>query len=296
MVEWTDGITLMHEHITIDLSGVKKDEDCRLDCFEETVSELKRLYEFGVRNIVDVTNIGMGRNPKYAAKAEELSKIHILQSTGFYKEPFLPKLVYKKTVNELAELMIAEIEKNIDDFDKPADLIGEIGTSKNEMTETEKKIFEASVIAAKETKKPIYTHTTLGTYAKEQADFFLSRGFDPKKVVIGHIDLSGDLDYIKSVLDMGVIVGFDTIGKDSYFPDTRRAEFLTELEKEGYLNQIVLSMDLTRKSHLSFKGGIGYSHLFEVFIPMLREAGIREESIKLMLEDNPKRLFTDSRR
>lgn len=55
MVEWTDGITLMHEHITIDLSGVKKDEDCRLDCFEETVSELKRLYEFGVRNIVDVT-------------------------------------------------------------------------------------------------------------------------------------------------------------------------------------------------------------------------------------------------
>ena len=39
-----DGYTLMHEHVTINLSGVKKDEDCRLNCFEETVKEFKGLY------------------------------------------------------------------------------------------------------------------------------------------------------------------------------------------------------------------------------------------------------------
>ena len=31
-----NGYTLMHEHITIDLSGVKKDTDCQLDCYAET--------------------------------------------------------------------------------------------------------------------------------------------------------------------------------------------------------------------------------------------------------------------
>ena len=56
-----DGYTLMHEHVTIDLSGVKKDPDCRLDCFEETVEEFKELYRHGVRNVLEVTNIGMGR-------------------------------------------------------------------------------------------------------------------------------------------------------------------------------------------------------------------------------------------
>ena len=43
-----DGYTLMHEHVTINLSGVKKDEDCRLNCFEETVKEFKGLYGYGL--------------------------------------------------------------------------------------------------------------------------------------------------------------------------------------------------------------------------------------------------------
>ena len=61
MIKLKDGYTLMHEHVTIDLSGVKKDLDCRLDCFEETVEEFKELYRLGVRNVLEVTNMGMGR-------------------------------------------------------------------------------------------------------------------------------------------------------------------------------------------------------------------------------------------
>ncbi|MFP9075395.1 phosphotriesterase-related protein, partial [Enterococcus faecalis] len=58
-----EGITYMHEHTTIDLSRLKKSDDTNLNCFDETVSEYKNLYDKGVRNIVDVTNLDMRRNP-----------------------------------------------------------------------------------------------------------------------------------------------------------------------------------------------------------------------------------------
>lgn len=285
-----NGYTMMHEHITIDLSGVKKDTDCQLDCYEETVKEFKDLYAHGVRRIVDVTNDGMGRNVDYVLNVEKETGIRIVQSTGFYKEPFLPDRVYTQSVQELADWMIDEVRNGIKGGIK-AGMIGEIGTSKNTMTPTEKKVFDAATIAAKETGMPIYTHTTLGTYAPEQAAYFKAEGLPLDRIVLGHIDLSGDLDYIRRVLDTGICIGFDTVGKNNYFPDAKRVEYLMALEKEGYMDQIVLSEDLTRKSHLKHKGGIGYCYLFETFLPMLKEAGFQQESLDKLLIHNPARIL-----
>ena len=285
-----NGYTLMHEHITIDLSGVKKDTDCQLDCYAETVAEFKKLYEYGVRRIVDVTNDGMGRNPEYVTNVEKETGIRIVHSTGFYNEPFLPERVYTQSVQELADWMIGESRNGIDGGVRPG-MIGEIGTSKNAMMEMEKKVFDASVIAAKETGLPIYTHTTLGTYAPEQAAYFKATGLPMDRIVLGHLDLCGDLDYIRRVLDSGICIGFDTVGKNNYFPDAKRVEFLLALEAEGRLDQIVLSEDLTRKSHLKFKGGIGYGYLFETFLPMVKAAGLKQESLDKMLIHNPARIL-----
>ena len=284
------GYTLMHEHTTIDLSGVKKDMDCRLDCYDETVKEYHRLHELGVGTIVDVTCDGMGRNPEYVSRVEEETGVHIVQSTGFYKEPFLPERIYGSTVEQLAQWMIGEVTKGIENGPR-AGMIGEIGTSKNVMTDEERKVFDAAILAAEETKAPIYTHTTLGTCGLEQALYLRRSSLDLSRVVIGHMDLSGDLDYIRRVLATGVTIGFDTVGKKAYLPDETRVEFLKALEAEGMLGQVVLSMDLTRKSHLAYKGGIGYSYLIETFLPMHKEAGIAEESIQKMLVDNPKRIL-----
>ena len=281
----------MHEHVTIDLSGVKGDTDCRLDCKEETICEFKRLYDFGVRNIVDVTNAGMGQNVSYVEEVAKQTGINIIHSTGYYKEPFLPEHVYSQTVDELAKGMTREIVNGFAGMQTKANMIGEMGTSKGEMTATERKVLDAGILAHKQTGKPIYTHTTLGTYAKEQVAYFLNHDVNLKKVVIGHIDLSGDLDYIRSVLDMGVYVGFDTIGKNNYFPDTKRIEFLIKLEEEGLIDQVVLSMDITRKSQFAYKGGLGYTYLFTKFLPELRRAGMKESSIEQMLSINPQNIF-----
>lgn len=288
MTKLIKGYTLMHEHITIDLSGVKNDLDCRLDCYDETLVEFKELYRNGVRNIVDVTNRGMGLNRHYVEKIAQESGINIIQATGFYKVPFLPSDLANKSVQEIADEMINDIRS-----DSSIGIIGEIGTSLNEWKKEELAVFEAAIIAHQATNKPIYTHTTIGTLGLEQAHYFVSKKLDPKRIVIGHMDLSKDLDVIKQVIDLGFFVGFDTIGKNDYFPDEKRIEFLLELEKTNRIHGVVLSEDLTRKSHLNYKGGIGYNYLFTHFIPECRKAGMKESSIEQMLITNPEIIFAE---
>lgn len=286
-----DGYTLMHEHVTIDLSGVKMDEDCRLDCFEETVKEFRNLYKYGVRNILEVTNLGMGRDAEYIKRVSQESGINIIASTGFYKEPFLPACVYEKTVEELAEMMEHELKQGIGQTGICASVIGEFGTSHRKMTVMEQKVFDAMAMAAVRTGSAVTTHTTLGTMGGEQADYLINHGIKPEKIIIGHMDLSQNVETILSVLRRGVNVGFDTVGKLSYCPDTFRAEALKRIDGEGMLSQVVLSMDITRKSHLKYKGGIGYTYLFETFLPLLREYGFTQAQIDMLLEENPKRIL-----
>lgn len=281
------GITYMHEHTTIDLSEVKNDEDCQLDVFSETVKEFKELYNKGVRNIVDVTNFGMGRNIPFVQRVAKASGINIIYSTGFYQEMFYPIQVFQETKEQLAQRMISEINVGIKNTGIKAEIIGEIGTSFNKWTDAEKKVFEAVVIAHKETNKPITTHTSIGTMGHEQVAFFKKHKVDLNRVVIGHVDLTGDEDYILQMLKEGVYVEFDTVGKESYMPDAARAKILKKIQDKGYIDQVFLSMDITRKSHLKYQGGIGYSFLLDSFIPLLKEHGITDESIEKMLIKNP---------
>jgi len=91
-----DQIYYAHEHVTIDLSGVKNTLDCRLDEFEKTVEEFRALHDRGVRTIIDQTARGMGRNIPYAQAVGEASGVRIFHATGFYKAPFLPEECYTR--------------------------------------------------------------------------------------------------------------------------------------------------------------------------------------------------------
>ena len=286
-----DGYTLMHEHIFIDLSGIKKLDDCRLDCKNETIEEFKKLYENGVRNITEVTNIGMGRDVNYIKEVSEKSGINVICATGFYKEPFYPEFVYEKNEKELSEIMKNDILKGIDGTDIKAGIIGEIGSSKDIITETELKVFKSAIIAHLETGVPITTHTSLGRMGHEQVKLFKEYKVNTDKIVIGHVDLSGNVEYILEMLYNGVYVEFDTIGKNNYLADDIRIEMLKEIEKRELIDRVFLSMDITRKSNMEYKGGIGYNYIFKVFIPKLKEAGIKENSIEKMLKINPQNFY-----
>lgn len=284
-------ITYIHEHIKIDLSGVKGDIDCRLDCYSETVAELRELKSQGVSRIVEVTNRGMGRDVLYMQNVQKETGVEIVMSTGFYKEPFLPDYFYQKTENELSEMLIEDIKVGMDGTDFKASVIGEAGTSNGKITPPELKLLKACVLAHKKTGAPLSTHTTLGTMATEQGEFFLSQGVLPERVYIGHTDLSKDVEIIAGLASKGFYCGFDTVGKNNYFPDEDRVVILKELERRGLIDKIMLSMDITRKSHLGVFGGLSYSHLLKTFVPMLEKGGLKASSIEKMLVKNPQQFL-----
>lgn len=279
-----EGITYSHEHMVIDLTNGKQDPDCYLNVYEDAMDELHDLYQLGVRRIVDCSNHGMGVDWEVNKKIEEETGIQIINSTGFYKNPFFPPYFEAMTVAEITE-------KLVDDINMGAKIIGEIGTSKNTMTANERKLFQAACNAQKKTGTVIITHTTLGTYAKEQLEFFLKQDIDLRKVIISHTALANDFDMMVELVKNGANVAFDTIGKLTYLRDATRADFIKKLCEAGYTKQIVLSMDLTRKSHIKKNGGHGYAYLLESFVPMLIAHGVTEEQIYMMLCENFERIL-----
>ncbi len=287
------GMVYSHEHIPIDLSEVKHNEDCHLDSQDLVIDEFKDLYKKGVRNIIDMTNRGMGRDIPYAQKVAEKSGINIVQCTGFYQDAFLPVEVFRLSVNQLAEGMIKDIQVGIKGTNIKAGVIGEIATTQGKWMSGEEKVFDAAVIAAKETGCPISTHTSIGTLGHEQVNYFQRKHADLSKIVIGHVDLSADSEYVIDMLKSGINVEFDTIGKNNYLADSIRVQMLKDIEAAGYSDQVVMSMDITRKSHLKKNGGNGYAYLLDNFIPQLENAGISDKFINKMMIDNPQRIYGD---
>lgn len=286
-----DGYTYCHEHLHIDLSVQKDDIDCKLDQYTLLRDELTQLINRGVTNIIEVTNHFMGRNPQFIENLMAETGMNILMSTGYYIEGFFPDTLYQQSAQTICNEMVREIEHGIAGSKLKASLIGEIGSSEDRFSETEQKVFQAAAMAHYATGRPISTHLSMSTMGREQIKLLKRYAVDLTRVTVGHCDLRDNLDDILWLIDQGCLVQFDTIGKNSYYPDSQRIAMLSALSQRGLLHRVMLSMDITRRSHLKENGGLGFCYLIDHFVPLLRENGIREQDIEQMLRLTPYSLF-----
>ncbi|MBV7406340.1 phosphotriesterase-related protein [Enterobacter sp. ENT03] len=285
------GYTYAHEHLHIDLSGFKNNLDCRLDQYDLICQEMRDLRAAGVSNIIEMTNRYMGRNPQFLLDIMRDSGMNVVACTGYYQDAFFPEHVTTHSVAQLAQEMVDEIVIGIDGTALKAGIIAEIGSSEGAITPREEKVFIAAARAHNETGCPISTHTSFSTMGLEQLALLKAQGVDLSRVVVGHCDLKDNLDNILRMIDLGAYVQFDTIGKNNYYPDEKRIGMLHALRDRGLLNRVMLSMDITRRSHLKANGGTGYGYLLTSFIPQLRHSGFSQTDVDIMLRDNPSQFF-----
>ena len=284
------GITYIHEHLCIDLR-TPEDREGRLADEDAVVQDLAEVAALGGRTIVELTNRGMGRDPVALRRVAERSGLNVIAATGFYFGRFLPGEVRSGSVEELAVSMERELVEGIGDTGIAAGLIGEIGSSRGEITPLEEKVFRAAARAQRQTGVPIMTHTSYGTMAPEQVALLDRAGADLSRVSLSHLDLVADLEYHESVLRTGVFIQFDTIGKERYMPDETRLRLLLELLDRGWERQIMLSCDISLEAYLRSRGGHGYGYLLRTFVPRLRQAGVEEQAVEEMLVHNPARFL-----
>lgn len=286
------GVCACHEHLYVDLSRIKKNEDTCLQDTGLVLHDLKSFYAYGGRAVIEVTNDGMGRDVSKLAEISRAANIHIVASTGCYKDPFIPEEKMHWHRDQFAGWMIDEIRSGIANTGIKPGVIGEIGSSLNEFKPIEIELFHGAVKAAKETGLPLSTHTTLGTCALEQIELFIGEGMPLDQVIIGHQDLNQQDEVVLEVLKTGAYIAMDTIGKENYRSDDARLESLMKFIELGYEDQILLSTDLTRKSHLRVLGGQGYDAVLRSFIPALRNRGVSDAVIHKLLVTNPQRAFS----
>jgi phosphotriesterase-related protein len=125
-----------------------------------------------------------------------------------------------------------------------------------------------------------------------------AEGADLSRVVLGHSDfLAGDLPYLTRLLDRGVTVEFDLLGRPPVVTRTRATDVevaatIVALVKAGHADRLVLSHDICTKTSLKAYGGTGYSFIEELFLPYLKRHGVTDAQITAMVVENPKRLLT----
>ena len=216
---------------------------------------------------------------------------------GWYREAYYPAeaLIDRRSVDDLADELIAEFAAGVAGTGVRPGIIGEIGTDKPWVTAREERVHRAAARAAKRTGMAITTHGVASPVGLEQLRIFTEEGVDPGRVVIGHADSYLDLDHYLAILGRGANLEFDFLGhrfgvEEQLEP--RLVEIIVELLERGFGSQLLLSQDVCHTSQLRANDGFGYVYLQQHFLPLLRTAAVGEGEIVQMTVENPRRILT----
>jgi phosphotriesterase-related protein len=308
------GTTLMHEHVFVLTPDVFNnfahewwDEEERV---ADAIAKLTTLKESGVDTIVDPTVIGLGRYIPRIARINAEVDINIVAATGLYTFDEIPHFFHYRgpgTVLDgpepMTEMFIRDIREGIGGTDVKAAFLKCVVEERG-LTPEQTRVQMAVIATHRETGVPITVHTNSTHQTGRLAlDLYKREGVDLTKVVIGHAGDTGDLDYLKWIMDQGATIGCDRFGLDLYLPMADRVAAIAALCAQGYVDRIVLGHDAA--CYMDFFAGEEaqamlkaaapnwhYQHIGDDVLPALRESGVTDEQITTMMVDNPRRYFT----
>jgi predicted metal-dependent phosphotriesterase family hydrolase len=200
------GMTLMHEHVLTMPPASVKDRDLELSDEGIMTRELHHLHAAGGRALVEMSPADYGRSPQGLKRLSEASGVHIIAVTGWIKEAGYTQWSTERTKKQLAAEMIADIQVGMDGTPIKAGVI-KAGSSKNIITDEEKKVFRAAAIAHHATGASVSTHTEGGTMGLEQVALLKDGGVPVEHILIGHCDRNLDWDYHLALAQREILSG-----------------------------------------------------------------------------------------
>lgn len=271
---------------------------------ETTLREVLAFRAAGGGSIVDVTSVGLGRDPRKLAEIARRSGLNIVMGSGWYREAWHPRGHAERDVASLTREIVRDITEGVAGTGIRAGIIGEV-SAMNIVTaprdSVEVKGVRAAARASRLTGAPISLHQWVGdgVALSRTLDIVEAEGGDLSRVVVGHIDgvVSQDIPRLLEILKRGVMLEFDLFGTPYTLAnprlDTRpMADAIVALVKAGQGDRLLMSHDVCTKIQQHTYGGKGFDFVPLQVVPYLREHGLSDADIRKITISNPRRMLT----
>ena len=327
------GVTLAHEHLLVDVSAWegpptnKRDlalydaplslenlghvkhyhvpnlDNGRLDDVEIAIEEARLYAEWGGRSIIDVTSLGIGRNPRGLARISRETGLNVIMGSSYYLGEAHPADMEDRSEDQIVNEIVRDVTVGVDGTTIKAGVIGEVGCSWP-MTENERKVLRASARAQRVTGAPLLIHPGLDQLAPlEIVEVILEAGGELGRTTISHIERTiFDRDMLRRTFESGCFLAWDQFGREvSYYSPQPRTDFPNDATKmdyvawavaEGFGDKVLVAHDICYKDRLLRYGGHGYPYILRNIVPRMQKRGISRDAIDMILVDNPARAFT----
>lgn len=303
------GVTLMHEHIFVLSTEIMQnypeawgDEEKRV---AEAVARLNELSSHGIKSVVDLTVVGLGRYIPRILRVAQQTPVNIIVATGIYTYNDIPFYFQFRGPGTpfdgpepMIDMFVKDIQQGIAGTGVRAGIL-KCATDSPGMTKGVERVLRAVAQAHRETGVPISTHThARSKRGLEQQRVFREEGVDLSRVVIGHSGDTSDLDYLEELIANGSYLGMDRFGIDTILPFEERVNTVAKLCERGHAGKMVLSHDaacfndwLPERDLPAVLPNWHYLHIHNDVIPALKKRGVTHEQLQMMLVDNPRAIF-----
>lgn len=299
----TLGITYSHEHVMIDGGRpVQMVPEFDLGDVDLMARELADAGALGLRTVVDGMPCDAGRNAVKLAELTRRTGINVVAPTGLHHERYYGPAHWnhRLTVDELADLFVADIEDGIDTHDYSGPLVRrtahragviKVAGSEGGPSDRDRRVFEAAAEAHRRTGAPILTHCEHGTGALEQVRLLADLGVELGHVALSHVDKIVDRGLHRELLATGAFVEYDQSFRWRDGPNGT-LQLIAWMVDDGLDDRIVLGMDAAKRGYYRVFGGTpGLTWLLDGFRGLIETAGIDATVLERMLVPNPARLF-----
>jgi phosphotriesterase-related protein len=273
-----------------------------LDDEDSARNELLAFREAGGSAIVDVTSSGLGPQPAAVQRLSRETGVHIIHGCGRYTEAVQSEIPETWDPGLAAEEICREVREGLE-RDIPRGIIGEIGIN-GELNGTHERVgpitpwelasLHGACRASIETTLPITVHLPADPAALPVVvEVIESERLDPARVSLSHMDNIHDFDLHVLAIERGLYIQYDHFGmslEDEWYSDIgddRRIDWLCKLAERGLSKKVMISHDVWCKLQTRVGGGLGYTHIIERVLPVLRDRGFTEADLDGLLVENP---------
>jgi phosphotriesterase-related protein len=280
-----------------------------LDDERVAIDEGLRFKYAGGGTVVDLTSLGLGRDPLALARISRATGLNVVMGCGYYVEE-AQRGAAPLTEDAITDSIVRDLEVGVDATGIRAGIIGEIGIGGWPMRQSERSALQAVAHAQQETGAPVNIHPGNSPNSPfEIVEVLLKAGADITRVVISHVErtIVRHEVYVE-LAKSGCYLEFDGFSFEGWyqrrmvvseenpikadFPnDAGRIDEIMALISDGFLTQILISHDHCMKYRLWRYGGPGYSHLLDNVMPLMQEKGLQDSDIREIMLENPKRLL-----